>query len=169
MHVFAPERLPTARQARRSLIVGGIVLALAVTLSVVALPLGIRGHGVARLGEATAAPGSSTGPADERPGAVELRTAPIASLTRDASATVELVDGAASRARLSLLRDGAWVDGGDRLALSRDETAAGVTVRVRAVAPRDDREWDGIATVRLTVSQGFLPDVDEVDIDLFAS
>lgn len=171
MHRLASDRLPTARQARRSLLVGGIALALAVTLSVVALPLGIRGQGVARIDFAPTVSADHAGAAGiaAQPGSVDLQTAPVASLTRDATATVELVDDAASRARLSLLRGGAWVEEGASITLTREEAVEGVTVRVRAVDPRHAPGWDGVATVRLTVSQGLLPDTDEIDIDLSAS
>jgi len=168
--MYPVEPLPTPARARRNLLVGGIALAVAAVLFVIAVPLGIRGHGAAHLevvGEASAfavAPG-----AEEQPGAVELRTAPVTRAASSTTATVELVGESAPRARLVAFRDGTWVGAGDRIVLDRHDAAQGVAVLVEPRESATDDAWDGSVTVRLTVSQGFLPDTDEIDLTLAPS
>jgi hypothetical protein len=165
--MYPAEPLPTPERARRNLLVGGVVLAVAAVLFVVAVPLGIRGHGVAHLevvGEAPVHMAAADVP--EQPGAVALRTAPVARAASSTTATVELVGESAPRARLVAFRDGTRVGTGDRIVLDRRDTAEGVDVLVEPREGGADDEWDGSVTVRLTVSQGFLPDTDELDLTL---
>lgn len=165
--MYPAEPLPTPERARRNLLVGGVVLAVAAVLFVVAVPLGIRGHGVAHLEIVGEAPAHAVATdAEEPPGAVELRTAPVARTGSSTTATVELVGDYAPRARLVAFREGTWVGAGDRIVLDRYAAAQGVDVFVEPREGAADDDWDGSVTVRLTVSQGFLPDTDEIDLAL---
>lgn len=168
---MSPSRAPqvvAAARARRNLVLGGIALAVAVVVSVVvvtAVPLGLRGQGVAQI-QAAPEP-RATVDAGVR-AVADLRTAPIASLGADATATLELVGDSAGRARLALPRDEGWVDAGDRIALSRSDAADGVVFRVSARDSRQDGHREPVI-VRLTVSQGLLPDIADLEVDLTPS
>jgi len=168
--MYPAEPLPTPERARRNLIVGGVVLAVAAVLFVVAVPLGIRGHGVAHLEIVGEAPAHAVATDAEEPsGTVELRTVPVARTASSTTATVELVGESAPRAQLVAFRDGMWVGTGHRIELDRHDAAQGIDVLVEPREGGADDEWDGSVTVRLTVSQGFLPDTDEVDLTLPSS
>lgn len=168
--MYPAEPLPTPRRARRNLIVGGIALAVAAVLFVTAVPLGIRGRGVAHLEVVAEPPAHAVSTdGDEPTGPIELRTAPVARTTSSTTATVELVGESAPRARLVAFRDGTRVGAGERIELDRHDAARGVDVLVEPREGAADDEWDGSVTVRLTVSQGFLPDTDEIDLTLPSS
>ncbi|MEV8240088.1 hypothetical protein AB0O90_07630 [Microbacterium testaceum] len=170
MNPLGPEPLPTPERARRNLVVGLVALAVAVVLFLVAVPLSVRGSGVAHLAVVSASDEAREAEHDDPDaprGSVDLEMEPVARTKSSTTATVELVGESAARARLVTSRDGTWVDAGERVSLRREDAANGVALRV--VARDHEDEWDGTVTVRLTVSQGMLPDVDEIDVHLFDS